>query len=191
MLSIHCEPRSTPHGFRSVILLLLSAALWAMSGGSGGSAQADAAAITPLDACEFLTKADVESVYGSVVGEPNPKALGSGPFWVSMCNYDNAHTDAPMLSVGLLVKAHGDAAGPETAYDRHLTELREQLGDALDITPVTGVGARAGWSPSTSQLTVFEGPYQLILTASDRFAGDRLALAKQSANRVLARLPNP
>ena len=187
MLPIHRKPRSTLAGVRPVILLLLAGALW----GSCGAAQSEGAAIAPLDACELLTKADVEAVYGSVVGEPNRKALGSGPFWVSMCNYDNAHTDAPMLSVGLLVKAHGDAAGPETAYDAHLAELRGQLGDAVDMTPVAGVGARAGWSASTSQLTVFEGPYQLILTANGRFAGDRLAFAKQLADRVLPRLPKP
>ncbi len=80
---------------------------------AASAAQSEGAAIAPLDACELLTKSDVEAVYGSVVGEPNRKALGGGPFWVSMCNYDNAHTDAPMLSVGLLAKAHGDAAGPE------------------------------------------------------------------------------
>jgi hypothetical protein len=185
MLPIHSEPRSTLAGCLSPILLLLAGAL----GSSCGAVAAEGAAITPLDACELLTKADVEAVYGSVVGEPKSKALGSRPYWVSMCNYDNAHTDAPMLSVGLLVKAHGEAAGPETAYDAHLAELREELGDALDMTPVAGVGARAGWSASTSQLTVFEGPYQLILSAAGRFAGDRLTLAKQSADRVLGRLP--
>ena len=185
MLTIHSEPRSTLAGFLSLIPLLLVGTL----GNSCGTVQAEGAAITPLDACELLTKADVEAVYGAFVGEPNRKALGSGPFWVSMCNYDNAHTDAPVLSVGLLVKAHGEAAGPETAYDAHLVELREELGDAVDMTPVAGVGARAGWSASTSQLTVFEGPYQLILSAAGRFAGDRLTFAKQSAARVLARLP--
>ncbi len=186
MLATHCKPRFTLAGFRLVILLL-AGALW----GSCGAAQSEDIAITPLDACELLTEADVEAVYASVVGEPNRKALGSGPFWVSMCNYDNSDTDAPMLSVGLLVKAHGDAAGPEAAYDAHLAELRDQLGDAADLTPVEGIGARAGWSASTSQLTVFEGPYQLILSAAGRFVGDRLAFAKQSADHVLTRLPKP
>ena len=152
MLPGHCklmlprrrEPRSTLAGGRPMILLLLAGALW----GSCGAAQSEGAAIAPLDACELLTKSDVEAVYGSVVGEPNRKALGSGPFWVSMCNYDNAHTDAPMLSVGLLVKAHGDAAGPETAYDAHLAELREQLGDAVDMTPVASVSGGLHRAPS-------------------------------------------
>ena len=43
----------------------------------------------------LLTQTDAEAVYGTVVGPPNPKSTGRAPAWVSMCNYDHAHTDAP------------------------------------------------------------------------------------------------
>jgi hypothetical protein len=75
LVPIHSEPRFTLAGFLSRILLLLAGALWS----SCGAVQAEGAAITPLDACELLTKADVEAVYGSVVGEPKSKTLASRP----------------------------------------------------------------------------------------------------------------
>ncbi len=163
--------------------------------GTLSSAHSEAApeviAITPVDACALLTKADVEEVYGTAVGEPQGKELGSGRFWVSMCNYDNAETDAPMLSVGILVKAHGVAEGPVQAYDAHVAELRQELGEAAIPVSVEVIGARAGWTADVGQLMVFEGPYQIILTANGRFAGDRLAFAKQLAGRMLPRLPKP
>jgi hypothetical protein len=129
-------------------------------------------------------------VYGLVVGEPNGKALGSGPFWVSMCNYDNAHTDAPMLSLGLLIKAHR-AADTAQAYAGYLDELRRELGDLAVPVPVEGLDGPAGWDVDTGQLTVFVGPYQIILTAAGRFAGDRLSFGKQIAERVSGRLHKP
>jgi hypothetical protein len=107
-----------------------------------------------------------------------------------MCNYDNAHTDAPMLSVGLLVKAHG-AADPAQAYADYVDELRRELGDVAPPVPVEGLAGPAGWDADTGQLTVFEGPYQIILTASGRFAGDRLSFGEQIADRVSGRLPKP
>jgi hypothetical protein len=187
MLLSHCEPRSTLARLRLATLLLLAGMLI----GPCAAAREEGIAPPPVDACVLLTKADVEAVYGSAVGEPDGKALGSGPFWVSMCNYDNAHTDAPMLSVGLLVKAHGASAGPAQAYDGYVAELRRELGDAAVPVPVEGLAGPAGWDGDTGQLTVFEGPYQIILTATGRFAGDRLSFGKQIADRVSARLPKP
>jgi hypothetical protein len=186
MLPSHCEPRSTLAGFRLAILFLFAGMLY----GPCAAAQAEGTARPPVDACTLLTKADVEAVYGSDVGEPNGKALGSGPFWASLCNYDNAHTDAPMLSVGLLVKAHG-AADPAQAYADYVDELRRELGEVAVPVPVEGLAGPAGWDADTGQLTVFEGPYQIILTSLGRFAGDRLSFGKQIADRVSARLPKP
>lgn len=98
----HCVTRSTPTGCRLSIPLLLAGLLC----GPCAAIRAEVPAPPPVDACALLTEADVEALYGSVVGDPNGKALGRGPHWAAMCNYDNAHTDAPMLSVGLLVKPH-------------------------------------------------------------------------------------
>ena len=173
-------------GFR----LLIPCLLVAMLCGPRGTVHAEGSTPSPVDACALLTQADVETVYGSVVGEPNGKELGSDPFWVSMCNYDNAQTDAPMLSVGLLIKAHG-AADPPQAYAGYVDELRRELGDVAVPVPVEGLAGPAGWDGETGQLTLFVGPYQIILTASGRFAGDRLSFGKQIAERVSARLPKP
>ena len=184
MLAIHSESRCAPAGFLPLVLILLVIGL--MHGRS--EAAPEVTTLTPLDACALLTNADVELVFGTKVGNAQEKQFGSGQFWVSMCNYDNAEFDAPMLSVGLLVKAHGVSEGPTQAYEAHVSELRHQLGEAAVPVPVAGTGARAGWSADVGQLTVFEGPYQLILTTNGRFAGDRLALAKQLAGRALPRL---
>jgi hypothetical protein len=108
-----------------------------------------------------------------------------------MCNYDNAHTDAPMLSVGLLVKPHGGAADPAQAYADYVDELRRELGDLAVPVPVEGLAGPAGWDADSGQLTVFVGPYQIILTAAGRFAGDRLSFGKQIAERVSGRLHKP
>ncbi|HSO82850.1 hypothetical protein [Thiocapsa sp.] len=186
MLLSDRKPRSTLAGFRLVPTLLLAGMLC----GPCAAVRAEGAGPPPVDACALLTKADVDAVYGSVVGEPNGKELGSGPFWVSMCNYDNAHTDAPMLSVGLLVKPHG-AADPAQAYADYVDELRRELGEAAVPLPVEGLAGPAGWDADTGQLAVFVGPYQVILTSLGRFAGDRLSLAKPLAERVVGRLPKP
>jgi hypothetical protein len=69
--------------------------------------------------------------------------------------------------------------------------LRRELGDAAVPVPVEGLSGPAGWDTETGQLTVFEGPYQIILTTTGRFAGDRLSFGKQIADRVSARLPKP
>ena len=186
MLLNHCEPGSTSAGSRLVIPLLLAGMLYGLPAAVG----TEVSSPSPVDACALLTKPDVEAVYGSVVGAPNAKSAGRGPFWVAMCNYDNALTDAPMLSVGLLVKAHG-AADPAQAYADYVDELRRELGDAAVPVPVEGLVGPAGWDADTGQLTVFVGPYQIILTAAGRFAGDRLSFGMQIVERVSARLPKP
>ncbi len=185
MLVLYSDSRSALARFFPLVLILLVVGL--MLGRS--EAAPEVTTLTPLDACALLTNADVELVYGTNVGNAQGEQLGSGQFWVSMCNYDNAGFDAPMLSVGLLVKAHGVSEGPTQAYEAHVAELRQQLGEAAVPVPVAGTGARAGWNADVGQLTVFAGPYQLILTTNGRFEGDRLALAKQLAGRALPRLP--
>lgn len=96
-------------------------------------------------------------------------------------------TDEPMLSVSLLVKPHGEAAGAAQAYAGYVAEF----GEAAVPEPVDGLGGAAGWDADTGQLTVFEGPYQIILTENGRFAGDRLSFGRQMADRILTRLPKP
>ncbi|NCA72465.1 MAG: hypothetical protein EOM91_20850 [Sphingobacteriia bacterium] len=77
------------------------------------------------------------------------------------------------------------------AYADFVDELRRELGDVAVLVPVEGLAGPAGWDGDTGQLTVFEGPYQIILTAAGRFAGERLSFGKQIAKRVSGRLPKP
>ena len=183
---IHDERRFMRTAFRWLIPCLLAGMLCAPP----GSLHAEGAAPPPVDACALLTQADVETVYGTAVGPPNPTSTGRAPVWVSMCNFDNAHTDAPMLSVGLLVKPHG-AADPAHAYDGYVDELRRVLGEVAVPESVEGLAGPAGWDADTGQLTLFVGPYQVILSSLGRFAGDRLSLAKQLAALVVGRLSLP
>ncbi|MEY6431246.1 hypothetical protein ABC977_02360 [Thioalkalicoccus limnaeus] len=186
MLPVSDRPRSLMAGFRLLFLSLLAGTLFAPS----GAAHAEPPAAQPVDACALLTQADIEEVFAAAVGAPTPKSVGRGPFWVSMCHYDNAHTEAPMLSVGFLVKAHG-AADPAQAYTDYVAELRRELGELAAPASVEGLAGPAGWDAATGQLTLFAGPYQVILTTLGRYSGDRLDLAKQIAERVPGRLPKP
>ena len=77
------------------------------------------------------------------------------------------------------------------AYADFVDELRRELGDVAVPVPVEAIAGPAGWDADTGQLTVFEGPYQIILTAAGRFSGDRLSFGKQIAERVSGRLPKP
>lgn len=186
MPPMHDELRFMRTAFRWLIPCLLAGMLCAPP----GSLHAEGAAPPPVDACALLTQADVEAVDGTAVGAPNPTSTGRAPVWVSMCHFDNAHTDAPMLSVGLLVKPHG-AADPAHAYDDDVDELRRVLGEVAVPVSVEGLAGPAGWAAETGQLTLFVGPYQIILSSLGRFAGDRLSLAQQLAEHVSGRLPKP
>lgn len=187
MLPLHRRSRLTRLRCRLAIPLLLAGLLC----GPCGQAIAASSGPAPVDACTLLTKADVEALAGALVGEPNGKESGRPPFWVSMCNYDNTQTEAPMLSVGLLVKAHGADAGPAHAYETYVAELRRAIGDLAVPVPLEGLAGPAGWNADSGQLTLFVGPYQIILTVTGRFAADPLSLAKQIADLVSSRLPTP
>jgi hypothetical protein len=178
------KARSLASGFRLVVLPLLAGML------STSCGQAEDTASAPLDACALLTQTDVEAAFDTAVGEPTRMASGSGLRWASMCNYDNTQTDAPLLSVGLLIRVHG-ADDPAQGYADYLDALRGTLGEASLPVAIEGLAGPAGWDAETDQLTVFVGPYQMILTTSGRFGGDRLDAAKQLAERVSGRLSPP
>ncbi|NCA71440.1 MAG: hypothetical protein EOM91_15370 [Sphingobacteriia bacterium] len=108
-----------------------------------------------------------------------------------MCNYDG-ETEAGMVTAGLLIRPHDVAAGPVAAYDRHQQELIDEIGPAAGMTAVEGLGQAAGWDMPNriiGQLTVFEGPYLMILSLGLPPGADHLAKAKELAEKVLARLP--
>jgi hypothetical protein len=110
---------------------------------------------------------------------------------MSMCNYDG-EIEAGMVTAGLLIRPHDVAAGPVAAYDKHQQELIDGIGPAAGMTAVEGLGQAAGWDMPNriiGQLTVFEGPYLMILSVGLPPGTDHLATAKGLATKVLARLP--
>ncbi len=156
---------------------------------AGASAATDGS--QPIAACGLLTSADVVEVIGGPLAEPQGSTRGRPPRWMSMCNYDG-ETESGMVTAGLLIRPHDVEAGPVAAFEKHQQELIDQLGAAAELTAVEGLGQAAGWDMPNriiGQLTVFEGPYLMILSVGLPAGGDHLAAAKDLARKVLARLP--
>lgn len=154
----------------------------------GASAATDGS--QPIDACGLLTSPDVVEVIGGPLAEPRASTRGRPPRWMSMCNYDG-ETESGMVTAGLLIRPHDVEAGPVAAYDKHQQELIDGIGPAAGMTAVEGVGQAAGWDMPNriiGQLTVFEGPYLMILSVGLPPGADHLATATGLAAKVLARL---
>jgi hypothetical protein len=142
------------------------------------------------DACDLLTRADFVAVLGAEPAEPQARAMGDGEFWATSCTYQ---ADAPggLGTASLLLRPHHAAAGPVAAYGEYEAGLVGELGENARLTPVGELGQRAGWQDfgtPIGQLTVFDGPYQLIFTASATASADQRVNARRLAERVLPRL---
>jgi hypothetical protein len=158
--------------------------------GGCGEKTSTAASTGPIDACTVLTVTDVEKVLDVKMGDPQRRNQGEGDFWMSMCNY---HGDAgnETRSASILLKPHQDTQGAEKAYADYEAELVAELGKGVAMAPVEGIGQRAGWQDfgtSIGQLAVFQGPYQLIITASATPEGDQLTNAETLARKSLEHL---
>lgn len=92
-----------------------------------------------------------------------------------------------------MIRPHHNEYGAEQAYAEYDNALASQLGEAVRLSPVEGLGQKAGWQDfgtSIGQLTVFQGPYQLIITAPETAAHGQLHNCRALAERALARLPS-
>jgi hypothetical protein len=170
--------------------LLFCALILSLSTPGCGEEASVADTSTAIDACRLLQKADVEAVLGRTVGEAEATTRGDGAEWMSTCNY-HSDTDDDVVGAGLLVRPHHADGGAKEAYAAHEKELIDELGAGAALTPVDGIGERAGWQTPNrviGQLTVFEGPYLLILSISTAPGGDQLSPAKTLAQKVLQRL---
>jgi len=171
----------------SLATLLVTTGL--VTGGCGEKTPT-AASTGPIDACTVLTAADVEKVLEVKVGDPQRRNQGEGNFWMSMCNYQG-EAGNETRSASILLKPHQDTQGAEKAYAAYEAELVAELGKGVALAPIEGIGQRAGWQDfgtSIGQLAVFQGPYQLIITASATPKADQLTNAKALARKALENL---
>ncbi|KAA6181833.1 hypothetical protein F2Q65_18835 [Thiohalocapsa marina] len=174
--------------WRAPILILGASVLSAGCGSDDGGTQA----VAKLDACAVLTAQDVGAVLGANAVETEAGQHGDGDFWASSCRYQVVGADA-MLAASLMLRPHHSAAGAAQAYADYDNDLATQLGEGARLSPVAGLGEKAGWQAfgtAIGQLTVFQGPYQLIITASETADRDQLDNGRALAQRALARLPS-
>lgn len=159
-------------------------------GNDVSSSSATSESPSPIQACELLVKADVEAIIGSAVGEPLTKHMApeDSNSWMSMCNY---FSDEKSIGVSCLIKPHGWKLTGADAFARHEAELNEGLGTDTHMAVVDDMGDYAGWDEGSRQLTVFHGPYMLIISAGGRDVQGpaALSLCSRIARKVLGKLP--
>jgi hypothetical protein len=176
-------------GRRSTLAPILGLAVIALTAGCGGEDPGIQAAAA-LDACSILPVQDVTAVLGAGGFEAEAERRGDNDFWASSCRYQAQDEDEP-IAASLMVRPHHSKSGAEQAYADYDSELASQLGEEARLSLVEGLGQKAGWQDfgtSVGQLTVFQGPYQLIITAPSTAGHDQLHNCRALAERALARL---
>ena len=143
----------------------------------------------PVIACEILKTDEVESIIGSPVAEPRKthKVFESSEHWMSMCNY---YAEEKQVGMGVTITPHGRKGTANDAYTLHIAELKETLGNDYSLEAIEGVGDIAGWNASTKQLTIFQGPFMVIVgIVSPKLEGaNALELSQQLAEKFLLKL---
>jgi hypothetical protein len=142
-----------------------------------------------LQACELLTKAEIEAIFGETVEEPRQtfKENQKQQFWMSTCDY---YSPAKSQRAGILIK-NSQNADPAKAFEAHTASLKKTLGENYSMQAIAGIGSHAAWDGSVKQLTVFEGPRMFIVTTGRPGENEETALetAKTIAAKVLSKLP--
>lgn len=142
-----------------------------------------------LQACELLTPMQLEAVIGESFKVSGPKMHQEREdYWVSNCSY---YSEEKSISAGLSIRPNRGQGGAEGLASLE-AELKEAFGQGYKLEPVDGVGESAGWESSSKQLTIFQGPYIMILSAGGPTinSGEALELSKKLADTVLAKLPD-
>ncbi|MBN1992013.1 MAG: hypothetical protein JW953_04870 [Anaerolineae bacterium] len=172
-----------------LMLLSLSALIVGCGAGQGSSSKSSTLP-NPVQACELLTKAEVETLIGASVDEPQETHREEEEFnhWMSICNY---YSPEKNFSLGVTLMPHGrDVTGAE-AFALYEAELKETLGDDYKMEVVAGVGDYGGWESSVKQLTIFQGPFMILVGIVNPELEGTAALEfnKQVAAKVLTKLP--
>ncbi len=144
---------------------------------------------SPVQACELLAKNELETLIGAAVNEPSKmhKEYQSSGQWMSMCNY---YSDEKQLSVGLTIKPHGKKVSSAEAFSLHEANMKKSLGNEYQLEPVQNIGDKAGWDSSTKQITIFKGPFMLVIgSVNPNSTGpEALKFNKKMAEKILAKL---
>lgn len=165
--------------------------LWAVIFGCGNEEASTKAAgsADSVQACDLLTSAEVETIIGAPINTPRKthnEQEGSKP-WMSMCHYDS---ETKRISIGVTIMPHGRKVTGQAAFALYEADLKAGLGDGYKMDIVKGVGDYAGWDASTKQLTVFKGPFMVIVgIITPKLQGAAaLELNRRLAEKVLEKL---
>jgi hypothetical protein len=167
-------------------LLVLSISLV----GCGKSSSKASKLPDPLQACDLLTKAEAEAIIGGPVDEPqkNHKEQDDPKHWMSSCNY---YSSEKSISTGITIMPHGRKVNGAEAFALYEADLKEGLGDDYKMETVGGIGDKSAWEKNMKQLTIFQGPFMIIITTvSPELQGTAaLDFSKELAAKVLSKLP--
>ena len=138
-----------------------------------------------IDACNLLTKDDVESFLAEPVGTPattHTEAMGNT---VTQCRYS---APSGNKRVGLLSRQAASADEAAKIF-RQARDTSKELSGA-DPQVIDGLGESAYWTGGNlRQLNVLKGDAWLIITASPGDGTDPLEASKRVSKKILARMP--
>jgi hypothetical protein len=138
-----------------------------------------------LDACNLLTKDDVESFLGEKVGTPattHTEAMGNT---VTQCRYGALSGNK---RVGLLLRQAATADEAAKIFRQARDASKELSGAEPQV--IDGLGESAYWTGGNlKQLNVLKGDAWLIITANSGSGTDPLQASMSVSRRILARMP--
>jgi hypothetical protein len=143
-----------------------------------------------VHACDLLSRSEAEAMIGGSVPEPRlrHKESEASEHWMSSCTY---YSESRGYGIDFLIKPNGYHVSGAEAIALHEADLKKSLKDGFHFEKISGIGEGAGWDDRSKQLTVFKGPYMLIVTSTgaEIMGTNALELAEGVAGTVLGRLP--
>lgn len=137
----------------------------------------------------MITKKEAETLIGGAIDKPDGevKEYKSTKSWVSDCYY---YCSKKKTNVGISIMPLGGKARGKKAFARYQQELQEGLGIKFKLTPINRIDDAAGWDKDMKQLTIFKGPFRIIITViSPKLkAPAALQLSKKFAAKVVTRI---
>jgi len=165
----------------AAVFLCLSAVLTA-----AGTAEGP---VKPVKACGLLTQVEAGAIIGGPVGQPEEKfrEFRSQKSWMSTCTYN---CEPKGISVAITLTPISSGMTSEKAYGQYVAGMEKSLGVKYALTPVAGVGEKAGWDGDMKQLIVFRKPVQMVLSVSGSKIAKEAALdlSRKFAVRMLERI---